>query len=190
MERIRMLSLASVLSIGLIAGPRAEADEPLSREVVFKLRVATADATSPEGGFLTARMTAVGYAGNRIAWHVTWIEVRLPGSEGQTDRVWVDTQPQATASEAWWVTHEDPLNPVSDEFADTPVLAGVAAATEEGGSELAYRFEATAPEVQPEGAETKLTSASYSLSLVAVPEEPIAEEEEEPTEVGSGSQNG
>jgi len=183
-ERIRWVSLASVLAAGLVAGHRAEAQEPLSRDVVFKLRVTPSDATSAVAGVLTARMTAVGYEGNRIAWNVTRIEVRLPGSQGQTDRVWVDAQPQATALGAWWVTHEDPANPVSEEFGDTPLLAGVAAATEEGWSGLEYRFEATTPEVQPEGAETKLTSASYSLSLVAVPEEPIVEGEEEPTEVG------
>lgn len=184
MERIRWFSLASVLAVGLAAGQRAYAQEPLSRDVAFKLRVTSPDASTSVAGVLTARMTAVGYEGNRIAWNVTRIEVRLPGSQGQTDRVWVDAQPQATASGAWWVSHVDPLNPTSEEFGDTPLLAGVAAATEEGGSGLEYRFEATTPEVQPEGAETKVTSASYSLSLVEVPEEPIAEGEEEPTEMG------
>ena len=119
-----------------------------------------------------------------IGWEITEIELRAPGSGGGADTVWVESAPDVdTADGLWWVDHSNTNTPQLSEFTVPPRLAGTASAEDPADADLDYDFRGRSYTPPANGAPYDPTAAlDYSFTADGETA-PIAEGEEEPTEL-------
>jgi len=179
------IGLAALAAAASVVRPAAAQGLPPPRTVEFNLRQSPQDPLSPVVGVVTAHITPTDRVENQVAWQISEVEVRVVGSDGQTQAVWKDTAP-AAGKEAWWVAHADAAAPQPEEFVETPLLVGTADATEGTTAALDYEFASTlSASTLYDG---RVADASYNLALETAPEEPIAGGDGEPVETSGDGQ--
>lgn len=174
------------ITMGVVV-PTAKADLPPDQTVTYRLHVIPTDRASATHSEIRLELAAVEQFGSEIAWQVRSIRITRFDAESASISKWLDEYPVVqTASGLWHILHADPMAPTLDEFADPPLMLGIATGATAYTVNLEYRIEGTSP---PPGSPLNVYEVTSLLDYALTPEgehEPTDEGEDEPVETTDG----
>lgn len=173
----------SLLTVGVFPVMATALPEKYIME--YRMRETPTDPQSDLTFVVRLKLLASDQKGNDVGWEVTNFIIDQYDENGDVSDSWQDFVPFVdTADGLWWITHADANDPQPSEFAIPPIVSGTAPAAPGTTEDLDYSFNgdtytAPPPPGQPPYPDT--VALTYQFVL-AVSEETIGEEEEEPAE--------
>ena len=184
----------TVLSFTLAsAGQSMLHADPLERLVTYRIYANPDAASGPVDYEITLWLMEMQRIDNDILWAVKSVSVRTPGDSSGQEYDWEDLAPTVnTPSGYWQITHEDPDNPITEEFVLPPEITGTAVNADGVVSDLSYAMAGQAVEPPPSypgtGATAMLDWQIYGMAAPPIGELPLFPPEpdggdDEPAEV-------
>jgi hypothetical protein len=169
-----------------LAPARAQSELPRNRVAYYNIHTDTQNPASPVLISMGVYLTAQDRIGDEVGWYPQSIVITQYNAQGGIVHSWIEVFPDPTSTDPlWYVTHADPMAPVSDEFTNPPELSGTADSVTPNGPKLDYFLlgkNAGSPPVTP----YPITSIiDYSFKRSDEPE-PIDADEDEPAETPPG----
>lgn len=136
-------SIASLLLFGVFALP-AQAEQMY--EVAYHIHDDPNDAESNVVFTTMLFLKASEFDGDSIGWQVNSIRIQHFDPNQNVDEVWSENSPDVdTADGLWWVEHNDPNNPLLEDFGEPPPVAGTAENQQPNQRDMYYSIEGNAP---------------------------------------------
>ena len=169
----KMLRFAAVTCVLVLTGPTTNAGAaPPNYSVSYDLHEDPNDPESPVKFTVILDLEFASQEGETTYWEMVGAEFYQPGDV--EDRSWYDDF-AAAPQELWPVVHNDPENPLPEEFSDRPVIAGVAEALGDYAN-LNYDFESSVYTTQAPYVGAALVS--YWLQVEGEPEPEVTADDE------------
>ncbi len=183
----RLFSAMSVVMLGGLLNPavaQAQSELPRNRTIFFNIHTDPANPESPVLVSIQVSLEAREREGNVVGWYPLWVAITQFGPQGEVVESWTHFDPLLLDG-LWYVAHENPLEPASEEFTNPPELSGVAESDTPNGPTLEYFVAGNAPVTPPISPYPITSILDYSFQRSDDPA-PIDEDEDEPVDIPEG----
>lgn len=183
----RLIAIMSVAMLGGFLMPavaQAQSELPRNRSIYFNIHADTANPESPVVVSIQVSLDAREREGHVVGWYPLWVAITQYGPQGEVVESWTQFDP-LLLDDLWYVAHENPLEPTSEEFTNPPELSGTAEADTLNGPTLAYYIAGKNPGTPPVAPYPITSILDYSFQR-SDELDPIDEDEDEPVDIPEG----
>jgi len=184
-QRPEDLVLASSLSYAAPAGAEGPGALPANQNVQVNIRQNSFDPTSIITHKINAILTPVEVQGDWVAWEISELDLRRVDALGEDEVMWGADRPAIdTPDGLWWVEHQDPMQPIMEEFTVLPHIAGTATSFDPAVADMLFDMEGSPYVAPPQGSLFPITGKlTYALVAADNPSEPEADGDDDEVEV-------